>query len=372
MMRPSDVPHTRLHHQRLTSPQFKKPADVVRWLGAVQAQEYSPAKWAIGQRMRGATDDAVERAFAVGSILRTHVLRPTWHFVAPEDIRWMLELTGPRVKASIASYARNVSLDEVTFKRSQRVIERALRGGGHLTRSALRQTFQRAGIPTDGIRAVLMLMRAELDGLICSGPRAGGEFTYALLEDRVPKSQTLTRDEALTELARRYFTSRGPATLQDFVWWSGLTTADARSGIEMAGSDLSRDVIDGTVCWLPSSTRAVRRPAGAAHLLPVYDEYLVAYKDRSAVVDSRYCKRGTNVLFGSTVVVDGRVVGTWIRAQSGNQIVVNVRPFAAVPASARQAVADAVRRHGVFLGEELRLRWLTRPRRRRADRARGS
>jgi hypothetical protein len=265
-----------------------------------------------------------------------------------------------------------VSLDEVTFKRSQKVIERTLRGGRHVPRSALRQALQRAGIPTDGFRAVLMLMRAELDGLICSGPRAGGEFTYALLEDRVPKSQTLTRDEALTELARRYFTSRGPATLQDFVWWSGLTTADARSGIEMAGSDLSRDVIDGTVCWLPSSTRAVRRPAGAAHLLPVYDEYLVAYKDRSAVVDSRYCKRGTNVLFGSTVVVDGRVVGTWIRAQSGNQIVVNVRPFAAVPASARQAVADAVRRHGVFLGEELRLRWLTRPRRRRADRARGS
>jgi hypothetical protein len=242
-MRPSDIPHARLHHQRLTSPRFKEPVDVVRWLGAVQAQEYAAAKWAIGQRMRRATDDAVERALSEGSILRTHVLRPTWHFVAPEDIRWMLELTGPRIKATIASYARNVSLDEVTFKRSQKVMERALRGGRHLTRSALRQTFQRAGIPTNGIRAVLMLMRAELDGLICSGPRAGKEFTYALLEERVPRSQPLTRDEALRELTRRYFTSRGPATLQDFVWWSGLTTADARSGIEMAGSDLSHDMI---------------------------------------------------------------------------------------------------------------------------------
>jgi hypothetical protein len=372
MMRPSDVPHTRLHHQRLTSPQFKKPADVVRWLGAVQAQEYAPAKWAIGQRMRRATDEAIERAFAAGEILRTHVLRPTWHFVAPEDIRWMLELTGPRLKATIASYARHVSLDDAAFKRSRTVLTTALRGGAHLTRGELRQTFQRAGIPADGLRTVLMLMRAELDGLICSGPRVGKAFTYALLEERVPRSQALTRDEALVELARRYFTSRGPATLQDFVWWSGLTTADARSGIEMAGSDLSRHVIDGSVCWLPSSTRAARHSAGAAHLLPVYDEYLVAYKNRAAALDPRYGRLGMNLIFGSTVVVDGRVVGTWNRAQSGNQTVVDVRPFAAVPASARQAVADAVRRYGVFLGEELRLRWLTRPRRRRADRARGS
>ena len=372
MMRPSDIPHARLHHHRLTSPRFKEPVDVVRWLGAVQAQEYAAAKWAIGQRMRRATDDAVERAFAEGSILRTHVLRPTWHFVAPEDIRWMLELTGPRVKATIASYARHVSLDDAAFKRSRNVLATALRDGRHLTRGELRQVFQRAGIPADGLRAVLMLMRAELDGLICSGPRAGKAFTYALLEERVPKSQTLTRDEALMELARRYFTSRGPATLKDFVWWSGLTTADARSGIEMAGSDLSRHVIDGSVCWLPTSMPAALRPAGTAHLLPMYDEYLVAYKNRAAAVDPRCGWLGPNAILDSTVAVDGRVVAIWKRAQSGNQIVVNVTPLAPINTSARQAVAGAVRRYGAFLGEELRLRWLTRPRRRRADRARGS
>jgi hypothetical protein len=361
-MRPSDIAHARLHHQRLTSPRFKEPVDVVRWLGAVQAQEYAAAKWAIGQRMRRATDDAVERALAEGSILRTHVLRPTWHFVAPEDIRWMLELTGPRIKAAIASYARNVSLDEATFKRSQKVMERALRGGRHLTRSALRQTFQRAGIPTDGIRAVLMLMRAELDGLICSGPRAGREFTYALLEERVPKSQALGRDEALRELTRRYFTSRGPATLQDFVWWSGLTTADARSGIEMAGSDLSRDVIDGSVCWLPSLKRAVRRTAGAAHLLPVYDEYMVAYKDRSAVVDSRYCKRGTNVLFGSTIVVNGRVAWTWKSTRSEHETLVTLSAFAPFTGRVRRAVDAAARRYGTFLGQSVRVAITSRSR----------
>jgi Winged helix DNA-binding domain len=372
MMRPSDVPQARLHHQRLMSTRFKEPVDVVRWLGAVQAQEYGAAKWAIGQRMRRATDDAVERAFAEGSILRTHVLRPTWHFVAPEDIRWMLELTGPRVKTAIASYARGASLDESAFKRSRRLLKSVLDGGRQLTRAALREAFQSDRLPTSGIRFILMLMRAELDGLICSGARVGKEFTYAWLEDRVPRARALTRDQALAELARRYFTSRGPATVQDFVWWSGLTTADARSGIEMAGSDLSRDVIEGSACWLPSSARAVPRPAGAAHLLPVYDEYLVAYKNRAAALDPRYSRLGTNVIFGSTVVVDGRVVGTWKRAQPGSHVVVSVRPFAPVAASARQAVADAVRRYGAFLGEELRLRWLTPPRQMRADRARGS
>jgi len=351
MMRRSDVPHTRLHHQRLTSPRFKAPVDVVRWLGAVQAQEYAPAKWAIGQRMRRATDDTVERAFADGSILRTRVLRPTWHFVAPEDIRWMLELTGPRIKTTIASYARHVSLDDAAFKQSRKVLTKALGGGRHLTRGELRQILQRAGIPTDGLRAILLLMRAELDGLICSGPRVGKAFTYALLDERVPGSPALTRDQALAELARRYFTSRGPATLHDFVWWSGLTTADARTAIELAAGDLSREVIDDNVCWLPSSSRAVPTSAGAAHLLPVYDEYLVAYKDRAAALDPRYSKRGANVLFGSTIVANGRVVGTWKSVRSEHETVVTLSPFAPLTGRVRRAVDDAVRRYGAFLGQ---------------------
>ena len=362
MMRPSDVPHARLHHQRLTSPQFSKPVDVVRWLGAVQAQEFAPAKWAIGQRMRGATDDVVEQAFAEGSILRTHVLRPTWHFVAPDDIRWMLELTGPRVKAAIASYARSVSLDEAAFKRSHKVLATALRGGRQLTRGALRQTLQRAGLPTNGIRSIVMLMRAELDGLICSGARIGKEFTYALLEDRVPRSKTLTHDQALAELARRYFTSRGPATLQDFVWWSGLTTVDARAGIEIAGGDLSRETIDGSVCWLSSPPRAVPRQPRAAYLLPVYDEYLVAYKDRAAVLDPRYSKGSANVIFGSTIVVNGRVVGTWKQTQPGKEILVTLSSFAPLGGRARRAVVDAARRYGAYLGQDVRVETTTKTR----------
>ena len=200
-----------------------------------------------------------------------------------------------------------------------------------------------------------MLMRAELDGLICSGARVGKEFTYALLEERVPKTNVLARDQALAELARRYFTSRGPATLQDFAWWSGLTTADARAGVEMAGDDLGREVIGGSVCWLPSSTRAVSRQAGTAHLLPVYDEYLVAYKDRAAVLDPRYSKRGSNVIFDATIVVNGRVVGTWKRTPSEKDILVTLKPFAPLRGSAQRAVVDAARRYGGFLGQAVRV-----------------
>lgn len=269
-MRFSDVPHTRLHHQRLSSTSFTRPADVVTYLGAVQAQDYPGAKWAIGQRLRHATDAAIEKAFADGSILRTHVLRPTWHFVTPADIRWMLELTAPRIKLAIGFNCRRMSMDDALFKRSQKALVAALRGGRQLTRDTLRQVLQRAGIATDDVRLVLILMRAELDGVICSGARIGKQFTYALLDERVPTSVTVTRDEALAELTRRYFTSRGPATVQDFVWWSGLTVADARAGIEMTGRRLVREVIDGTTCWRPSSAQVITRRRGALHLLGRY------------------------------------------------------------------------------------------------------
>ena len=201
-------------------------------MGAVQAQDFAAAKWALALRMRSATDHSIEQAFNDGQIIRTHLLRPTWHFVAPEDIRWLLQLTGPRVNLKCGSAFRRFELDAAVFKRSHRALINALKGGKHLARAELRTVLDRAGVATgDGIRFQHILIRAELDGVICSGPRQGKQFTYALLEERVPPAKPLTRDEALVELTRRYFTSHGPANLQDFVWWSGLTTADARRGI---------------------------------------------------------------------------------------------------------------------------------------------
>ena len=349
-MQPSDVPRLRLHHQRLSADQLTRPAAVVKWLGAVQAQEFAGAKWAIGQRMQTATDDSIEKAFADGTILRTHLLRPTWHFVAREDIRWMLELTAPRVRSAIGFNSRRMEIDRAIVTRSEKVLTRTLGGGRQLTRDVLRLALQRAGIATEYIRFILILIHAELDGVICSGGRVGKQFTYALMDERAPNGHTLSREEALAELTRRYFISRGPATIRDFVWWSGLTTADAKAGIESAGRRLVREVIDGQSCWLSS---AAGDPANAAraYLLPPYDEYLVAYKDRSAAIDAAYSAKETNAIFGPTIVWNGRVIGTWKATSIKNSIAVTLKTFAPLRGTTKRAVLEATRRYGAFVGK---------------------
>jgi hypothetical protein len=280
-----DITHTRLRNQRLSAGRFAGPEDVVRWLGAVQAQDYAGAKWALGLRMQRARDADIEAAFSDGRILRTHIMRPTWHFVAPEDIRWMLALTAPRVSAAMAPYNRRLELDATVFRRSQRAMVRALRGGRQLTRQELKVVLVQAGVHADGVqRLAHIVMQAELDAVICSGPRRGKQFTYALLDERVPMVRVRSRDDSLTELARRYFTSHGPAQLHDFAWWSGLSIADARAGLAAVDRELARETIDGRTYWFRSSGRTVATPR-AAYLLPLFDEYLIAYKDRSAALD---------------------------------------------------------------------------------------
>lgn len=349
----------RLHHQRLLRTQFQAPSEVVAWMGAVQAQEYAFAKWALGLRMVNAMDAVVEQAFNEGTILRTHLMRPTWHFVTPADIRWMLELTGPRVNAFNAFKYRQLELDDALFKRSQAAIIKALQGGQQLTRAELREVLQRAGIATTGItpgsehRTSHILMRAELDGVICSGPRRGKQFTYMLLEERAPHAKTLPRDEALAELIRRYFASHGPATMRDFAWWSGLTMADVKAGLAMLDSRLSQEMIDGQTYWFSSATPPVHDKTITAHLLPVLDEYTVAYKDRSAVLDTRYTKQigsWNEILIDHAITVNGQVVGMWQRTLKKDAVVVTFNPFTTLAVAEQQAVAAAARRYGDFLG----------------------
>jgi winged helix DNA-binding protein len=296
----SDAVFTRLHNQKLAISGFKKPVEVVRWFGAVQAQDFNAAKWALALRMRKATDASVEEAFNRGEILRTHVMRPTWHFVAPEDIRWLLQLTAARVNQKCGPNYRKFELDAAVFKRSNKIFMKALRDGKHLTRPALKSLLSADGIDvTDPVRLAHILLRSELDGVICSGPRIGKQFTYALLEERAPATKTLERDEALAELTRRYFRSHGPATLQDFVWWSGLTVEDAKRGIAEAGTLYS--------------TQTKQSP-NSAHLLPAFDEYFVAYKDRQVAAGSL----STWDVLGPTFVIDGIAAGKWKRTNSGN------------------------------------------------------
>ncbi len=349
-----DIAHLRLHNQLITQQRFEQPHDVVQYLGAVQAQDYGAAKWAVGLRMTGATDDAIEQAFNRGEILRTHIMRPTWHFVSPGDIRWLLKLTSPFVHAANASYYRKQGLDDAILRHCDTILKEALQGSNYLTRTELIAELKKAGIVADDIlRFTLILMHAELDSLICSGPRRGKQFTYALLDERVPPTDTLERDEALAELTKRYFTSHGPATLQDFVWWSGLPVANARTGIEMVTSQLRREEIGGQSYWFSSSTFPAMHEVQRAYLLPNFDEYTVAYTDRRAVFDGTHEDKldaRTNSLLGYIMVLDGQVVGIWQRTLKKQEVAITLNPFASLNEEEIQAFTVAANRYGTFLG----------------------
>jgi DNA glycosylase AlkZ-like len=338
----------RLRNQKLARPELRRPEDVVAWLGAVQSQDYPGAKWGLGLRMKGFTDADVDRAFDDGRILRTHILRPTRHFVAHADIRWMLALSGPRVNATNAHYYRKVGLDDRTLSRCLTALQRALEGGKSLTRQELRSVLEKAGLQSAGMRLAYVVMRAELDGVVCSGPRRGKQFTYALLDERVPRARSLDRDEALAALAGRYFSSHGPATLRDYVWWSGLTTKDARAGIEMAKPTLVQEDLNGLTYWHAPSQSLVRRISSSIHLLPNYDEYLIAYKDRGAIAAALPSPKVFDA-YGHFFIVEGRFMGTWRRAIGPTRASVTVSPFRALSRSERRDLDAQVARYGKFL-----------------------
>jgi hypothetical protein len=344
-----DIVECRLSNQKLARSTFRRPEQVVAWLGAMQAQDYPGAKWAIGLRANGINDEDVERAFADGRILRTHVMRPTWHFVSPSDIRWLLALTGPRVHRASAFYYGSLELTDRVFTRGRAAIERALEGGKTLTRAELSPVLKRAGIDATGQRLAYLVMHAELNGAICSGPRRGKQFTYALLDDRVPAAPTLTRDEALAVLSQRYFASHGPATARDYAWWSGLTVREAKAGIEMATPALEKEVRDGlTYYFVPSRTDA--RVSSSVYLLPNYDEYLIAHKDRGHVLDRSTPPSATwPVAYPHHLVIDGRLRGVWKRALGTRAAAVAVRVFRPLTAEERRAAAAECARYGKFL-----------------------
>jgi hypothetical protein len=347
-----EIARQRLYNQRISAAVPGKPSDVVRRLGAVQAQDYAGAKWALGLRLQGATNDVIDGAFADGSILRTHVMRPTWHFVTPADIRWMLALTAPRVHAVNAFMYRKMELDGAILKRSHAALAKALHGGKQLTRDELKSALQKASITTDdGLRLACIMMHAELEGLVCSGARRGKQFTYALLDERAPHARPLEREEALGELAQRYFVTRGPATVQDFSKWSGLTIRDARHGLEMIKSQLQQEVVEGHAYWLSGSAQSAKGVSPTAYLLSIYDEYISGYQDRSAI-----CEAEAGAKLGAIgnalcyiVVIEGQIVGTWQRALRKDAVVIKTNLFRQLTQTESRAVAAAARRYGEFL-----------------------
>jgi hypothetical protein len=348
-----DIPSYRLHNQFLSQTSFTEPGPVVAALGAVQSQDYAGGKWGLGLRMTGATDAKLDKAFNQGSILRTHILRPTWHFVAPEDIRWMLALSAPRVHMANGFMYRQQGLDQTDLKKSYAVLEKILQGGKSLTRPELGSAFEKAGIKkAEGIRLGYFIMSAELDGIICSGPRRGKQFTYALLEERAPKVKAWTHEEALAELTRRYFATRGPATLHDFTWWSGLTMADAKEGIESVKSQFVSEAIDGKTYWFDGAVSPVKEKPHTAHLLPNYDEYFIGFKDRSAigeVAKQADIKANDPSFLAHVIILDGQLVGGWRRTLKKDAVQIQYTLITELTKPQKTAVDQAASQYGEFL-----------------------
>ena len=337
--------------QGLTGKPFAKPVDVVRSLGAVQAQEFAEAKWSLGERVRGYEDAAVERAFAEGEILRTHALRPTWHFVAAEDIRWILSLTAARVHAANGYPYRRFDLDAALLARTDDLLEETLADGEPRTRKELGAALAEAGIQgATGIRLAYIVMHAELEAVICSGPRRGAQHTYLLVEQRALGAVELERDEALAELTRRYFAGHGPATVRDYAWWSGLTLADARAGVALAGVQ----EIDGAYLGTPDPA-AGELGRGGAFLIPTYDESTIAFKEHRVVLATEPPRAG---LLQRPLVIDGVTFGSWKPVAAKDRITVEVALFARLRAAELRAVEEAVERFGAFAGLPARLETL--------------
>jgi hypothetical protein len=352
-MTPIGIAYRRLHNQRLADNPLATPEEVVRWLGCVQAQDYGPAKWSLGERSHGAVDADIDRAMAEGAILRTHMLRPTWHFVLPADIRWIQALTAPRVHAQNAYYYRQTGLEDTGVRtKARRLLVDALRGGSHRTRGELAAVLAGEGIMAKGLGMAYILMDAELDCVICSGPLKGRQQTYALLDERAPDAPALPRDEALGELAVRYFASRGPATAKDLRFWSSLTLADIHRGIEAAGARLEHAAIDGLSFWFAPGEAPPHPPSSRVHLLQGLDEYFVGYGESRSFCDQAGTRSSLvdRAVYNGALILDSQLAGHWKRAVTKRAVTFTVALREPFDDARMQALRDAADRQGAFLG----------------------
>jgi len=370
-MRDEEIARLRLRRQHLTGAPLPTPEAVVGWLGAVQAQEFAVAKWSIAQRSRGRVTSAdLDRALAEGRILRTHALRSTWHFVLPADLRWLLRLIGPRLRARVASYCWQNGLTDAVFERSHAVLREALAGGQQLVRKEVSAAFARGRVATDGLKLRLLLLQAELDLVVCSGALRGKQQTFALVDDLVPPAPPIPEDEALVELTRRYFSSHGPATLKDFMWWSSLPAAQARRGLELLkGNGLRRLEAGGLTHWMPEAPARRATDRTPVHLLPAFDEYSIGYTEsrRVLAVAGQPDAPSGAPLHSNVLIRDGQLLGFWRTVLDPEQALVDVHLARPLDPTTRSALEHELERYGRFLQLPVRLAMPKSASRRRAQ-----
>ena len=353
-MNETDIASLRLSSQRIAATDFTSPKQLVAWMGAMQAQDYAMVKWAVGVRLQHATDANVESAIDKAEIIRTHLLRPTWHLVSADDIYWMLDLTAPQIKRGMKTRQNELGLTESVLSKSRKVIEKILRDGNSATREELIAALNKAGIATDENRASHIFVAAELESLICSGEVKGGKQTFSLLNERVPQIKRLGRDDALASLAKRYFSSHGPATADDFNWWSGLPASDARRALDMVKSEFSSAVVDAKTYWFAEVNVKQKE---SVFLLPAFDEFIISYRDRSAAITEENHKRAvsSNGIFHPVAVVNGQVAGVWKRSFKKDKVLVDLKPFAGFTKSSQKLLEAALVQYGEFLGRSVQL-----------------
>lgn len=330
MMNDSDIIKRRLANHQLSGSSFTSVGELVSWMGAIQAQDFNMAKWAIGARLNDVSDVQIEKALDRGEIVRTHIMRPTWHFVSADDIHWLMELTAPRIRIATRSRDKDLGLTPEVIKQTNAVIERELQKGVHLTRQEIGVRLQEAGIVIDNARLTHMMYHAELAGIVCNGELQKKKQTYSLLQEKVPKTESLLKEEALERLARKYFSSHGPASLPDFVWWSGLTASEARLGLELAKKDFVSVQSDGQEYWFSEHAGSeTGNDDNHIHLLPAFDEYFVGYRNRRHIVsDDHYNKIVTSMgIFRPMIVKGGQIIGKWKRIASKSGITIEPELF---------------------------------------------
>jgi len=349
-MKFTDIADRRIQSQHILQADFTTAHDVVSWMGAMQAQDYPGALWSIGLRSQGLTQKDIEAAITNREIVRTWPMRGTLHFVAAEDIRWMLTLMTPQVISATAARRRQLELDDATIANARSIIETALSGGKCLTRDDLCELLDSKGISPKGQRGIHILLHLSEQGILCFGPHQGKKPTFVLLDEWIPKSRTISRDESLHELAVRYFISHGPASLKDFAGWGKLPLKDARLGIELAHQDITKTAIGGIDYWHSPSLEAFDRHS--AFLLPGFDEYMLGYKDRTPSLIAEHSSKivpGGNGMFLSTIVIDGQVVGTWKKNIRKNAITLELLPFTPITDDRIKRLEQAATHFGRFM-----------------------
>lgn len=355
-MTQSDFKYLRLHNQLISQQPHVNADDVVATLGAMQAQDYAAAKWAVGLRLPNATDDGIESAISRKVIVRTWALRGTLHFLATKDIHWLLSLIAPRLNTLHASHYKRLELDKAVLSKSFSTIENALRSGKQLTRTELAVILNKKGIATNDLRLNFILLRASLDRLICFGERKGKQFTHALLNEWVPPAKAPKKEESLAMLAERYLAGHAPATLKDFVWWSGFTLAEAKAAFEAVSDKYEERTIGGKIYWLPRKMPEFKKKP-TLYLLPAFDEYLMGYADRTTVVDEKYLKHiaTNNGIFNPTVVINGHVEGNWKRTLKKDMVLIEPNIFETISKSNQSGLKTAAKRFGSFLNASIEL-----------------